>query len=59
MATMHDVLDAQWMYDNYKDGEKCYMKSFYAVETIRNIINADLQLIVLGDLPNKTNSDFK
>ena len=21
MATMHDVLDAQWMYDNYKDGE--------------------------------------
>lgn len=23
MATMHDVLDAQWMYDNYKDGEKC------------------------------------
>ena len=21
MATMHDILDAQWMYDNYKDGE--------------------------------------
>ena len=21
MATMHDVLDAQWMYDNFKDGE--------------------------------------
>ena len=24
MATMHDVLDAQWMYDNYKDGEKLF-----------------------------------
>ena len=22
MATMHDILDAQWMYDNSKDG-KC------------------------------------
>ena len=21
MATMHDVLDAQWLYDNFKDGE--------------------------------------
>ena len=24
MATMHDVLDAQWMYDNSKDGEKFF-----------------------------------
>lgn len=24
MATMHDILDAQWMYDNYKDGEKFF-----------------------------------
>lgn len=22
MATMHDVLDAQWMYDNFKDGKE-------------------------------------
>ena len=28
MATMHDVLDAQWMYDNYKDGEKYFQQSF-------------------------------
>ena len=26
MATMHDILDAQWMYDNYKDGNKKLLK---------------------------------
>ena len=26
MATMHDILDAQWMYDNYKDGNKQLLK---------------------------------
>ena len=28
MATMHDILDAQWMYDNYKDGNKKLLKWF-------------------------------
>ena len=23
---MHDILDAQWMYDNYKDGNKQLLK---------------------------------
>ena len=26
MSTMHDILDAQWMYDNYKDGNKKLLK---------------------------------
>lgn len=23
IVTMHDVLDAQWLYDNTRDGESC------------------------------------
>ena len=48
MATMHDVLDAQWMYDNYKDGEKCYMKSLLCCRKSKKYTN--LQLILLGRL---------
>lgn len=25
MVTMHDVMDAQWMYDNTRDGEQRFM----------------------------------
>ena len=29
MVTMHDVLDAQWMLDNHRDGELSEVFSFY------------------------------
>lgn len=25
MVTMHDVLDAQWVYDNTRDGAPCFV----------------------------------
>ena len=28
MVTMHDVLDAQWVLDNHKDGEDTFFKKF-------------------------------
>ena len=37
MATMHDVLDAQWMYDNYKDGELHQL-----ISMLPSILKADL-----------------
>lgn len=33
MSTMHDVLDAQWMYDNFKDG-----KFFLSLFSFRSIL---------------------
>ena len=29
MSTMHDVLDAQWMYDNFKDGNFFSLPVFF------------------------------
>ena len=32
MVTMHDVLDAQWMLDNHRDGEKTDFSDFFYEE---------------------------
>ena len=29
MVTMHDVLDAQWVLDNHKDGEDTFFKNSF------------------------------
>ena len=58
MVTMHDVLDAQWMFDNHKD-ENYLRKAIHPLENLltghKRLIMKDTSVCILSFFKRKFN----